>query len=73
MEQVNHIAPNGYMGVSKNKGLPKSSYRVFHYEKKTSILGGFPLFLETPISSWESKGAPPMPPPPRNKALLKDY
>ncbi len=30
----------------------------------------------TPISkviSWESKGTPPMPPPPGNKALLRDY
>ena len=25
------------------------------------------------IQSWESKGNPPMPPPPRNKALLRDY
>ena len=23
--------------------------------------------------SWEPKGAPPRPPPPRNKALLRDY
>ena len=23
--------------------------------------------------SWESKGTPPMPPPPGNKALLRDY
>ena len=23
--------------------------------------------------SWEPKGTPPMPPPPRNKALLMDY
>ena len=25
------------------------------------------------ISTWESKVPPPMPPPPRNKALLRDY
>ena len=24
-------------------------------------------------NSWEPKGIPQMPPPPRNKALLKDY
>ena len=34
-----------HMGVSKNRGIPKSSHfnRVFHY--KPSILGFFPLFL----------------------------
>ena len=44
-----------YMGVSKNRGTPNHKYvygcfhfnRVFHY--KPSILGVFPLFLETPI------------------------
>ena len=38
-----------HVGVSKNNGTPKSSNfnRVFHY--KPSILGGFPLFLETPM------------------------
>ena len=25
------------------------------------------------LISWESKGTPPMLPPPRNKALLRDY
>ena len=40
-----------YLGVSKNRGTPKSSIligynRVFHY--KPSILG-YPPFLETPI------------------------
>ena len=25
------------------------------------------------VLSWESKGTPPMPPPPGNKALLRDY
>ena len=25
------------------------------------------------IFSWEPKGTPPMPPPPGNKALLRDY
>ncbi len=25
------------------------------------------------IGSWESKGTPPRPPPPRNKALIRPY
>ena len=44
------ITLSKHMGVSKNRGgPPKSSIfnRVFHY--KPSILGVFPLFLETPI------------------------
>ena len=39
-----------YMDVSKNRGGPPESsilIGVFHY--KLSILGGFPLFLETSI------------------------
>ncbi len=41
-----------HMGVSKNRGTPKSSIyihfsRVFHY--RPSILVVFPVFLETPI------------------------
>ena len=26
-----------------------------------------------PLISWDTKGAPPMPPPPGNKALLRDH
>ena len=40
-----------HKGVSKNRGKPPNHpfvHRVFHY--KPSILGVFPLFLETPIS-----------------------
>ena len=25
------------------------------------------------LTSWEPKGTPPVPPPPENKALLRDY
>ena len=30
-------------------------------------------FLHSGKLSWEPKVSPPMPPPPRNKALLRDY
>ena len=29
--------------------------------------------LSNIVKSWEPKGTPPMPPPPGNKALLRDY
>ena len=44
------------MGVSKNRGkTPQiiNCNRPFHY--KPSILGVFPLFLETPISKFQRK------------------
>ena len=60
-----------------HRDLYMGYYKPSWFQKKSPI-------VETPrpqnkqgtillILSWESKGTPPMPPPPRNKALLRDY
>ena len=38
-----------YMGVSKNRGTPKWMVKIMENPIKIDDLGGFPIFLETPI------------------------
>ncbi len=38
-----------YLGVSKNRGIPKWMVKIMENPIKMDDLGGFPLFLETPI------------------------
>ena len=46
----------------------------FFLERNAGISGMPPrIEFERYLLSWESKGTPPMPPPPGNKALLRDY
>ena len=48
------------------EGPPPDTHWRFADGLGSSSCGDHPV-------SWESKGAPPMPPPPGNKALLRDY
>ena len=51
-------------------------YIMIAFMFSTMILTKLPSWsakLPLCLWSWESKGTPPMPPPPGNKALLRDY
>ena len=37
------------LGVSKNRGTPKWMVKIIENPIKMDDLGGFPIFLETPI------------------------
>ena len=58
----------------------RESVRILSYWMPPAASGdvdGSRMFNQTSsvvyVTSWESKGTPPMPPPPGNKALLRDY
>ena len=66
-----------YSAPETNKFQPKLlknqwDWKMIHVGFFSGQVG--PIFIgELLVLSWEPKVPPPMPPPPRNKALLRDY
>ena len=68
--------------TSKDQWTNHAVYSVYRFILVGILNSGYLLILDTPfnitiekscLESWEPKGNPPMPPPSRNKALLRDY